>query len=187
MTQREQTSMQLKLMSDEYRALLRQKHAEKPWGGTGHSWVQHVSTYLDLFEGPPSILDYGCGRGTFKRAMEELEPEIRVDEYDPGIPEKSELPTPHDIVVCTDVLEHVEEEFVNTTLRFMADITKKVCFMVIACELSKSLLPDGRNAHICVQPAEWWIDQVKLAFKDRFEFRVLERKRGRTIIVATRK
>lgn len=174
-------------MSDEYLELLRTKHADKPWGGTGHSWVPHVQPYLDLFEGPPSILDYGCGRGTFKRTMEEKEPEIKVHEYDPGIPEKSEFPRPADIVVCTDVLEHVEEEFVQNTLCVLSDLTKKICFMVIACELSNSLLPDGRNAHICVHDADWWRDRIKISFGKDFEYRVLERKRGRTIIVATRK
>jgi hypothetical protein len=176
----------MRLMSDEYLALLQQKHADKPWGGTGHSWVQHISAYLDQFDGPPSVLDYGCGRGTFKRAMEALEPEIRVDEYDPGIPEKSAQPKSHDIVVCTDVMEHIEPEFVDQTIRFLGETTKKVCFMVIACELSKSLLPDGRNTHLTVQPADWWYDKVKRHFGGVFSLRALERKRGRTILEVVR-
>lgn len=174
------------LMTDEYLKLLQQKHADKPWGGTGHSWVQHVSAYLDSFEGPPTILDYGCGRGTFKREMEKLEPEITVREFDPGIPEKSEFPKPADIVVCTDVLEHAEPQFVANTIACLGQLTKRVCFMVIACELAKSLLPDGRNTHLTVQPADWWYSEVKKNFGGVFSMRVLERKRGRTIIEVIR-
>lgn len=179
----------MKLMSEEYLQLLRKKHADKPWGGAGHTWADHCSGYLDFIEPRPvTFLDYGCGRGTFKSSMEAQHPdEVVVHEYDPGIPEKSQWPEAADVVVCTDVLEHVEEQYVDDTLAALAGLTKKFCFMVIACTLSYSTLPDGRNTHLTVQPPAWWKDKVKAGFGKEFDIHVVEQTKGRAIFSANRK
>lgn len=180
----------MQLLSDEYLQLLREKHLVKPWGGQGHSWVPHLTPLIEelKIDTPITVLDYGCGRGTLKAALEQAMPTVTVNEYDPGIPEKSALPDRADIVVCTDVMEHVEEKFLAQTLKYLAQLTSRRCFMVIACSLSYSLLPDGRNAHITVHPPEWWHECIKLAFpKQDFEMRVYERKAGRTIVGLTRR
>lgn len=178
----------MKLLSDAYLKLLQEKHADKPWGGTGHTWVSQCAGYLDSIERPVTFLDYGCGRGTFKRAMESQHlGDAIVHEYDPGIPEKSKWPEPADVVVCTDVLEHVEQVFVNDTLLALAKLTKRSCFMVIACTLSYSTLPDGRNTHITVQSPDWWKDKIKRNFGAAFDIHVIEKTKGRFIVSANRK
>lgn len=178
----------MKLLTDEYLKLLRDKHAHKPWGGTGHSWVPHVCSIVDKLpynDMYTTVLDYGCGRGTLKTALQRERPDLSVKEYDPAIPGKDTPPDPAHIVVCTDVLEHVEEQFVDQTLKYLAALSLRSCFMVIACHLSYSLLPDGRNTHITVQLPDWWIERIKKAFQG-FEVRVLERRKGRVIAEATR-
>lgn len=180
--------MSAELLSVDYRAQLVEKHRVKPWGGAGASWVPYI---LPLVEGmeidAPTFLDYGCGRATFKPAMLEALPAATIYEYDPGIPGKDAEPAPADIVVATDVMEHVEEQFVDATLKRLAGLSQRLCFMNIACELSKSLLPDGRNAHVTVRPPDWWIDKVKRNFGKAFEIRVYERRSKRTVIAATRR
>ena len=176
------------LLSADYKALLVEKHRVNPWGGAGASWVPYIAPIIEELElCGPSILDYGCGRATFKPALLQVIPDAAVFEYDPGIPGKDSPPEPADVVVATDVMEHVELQFVDATLKNLAVLSKRLCFMNIACNLSKSLLPDGSNAHVTVKPPEWWIDKVKRTFGDAFEIRVYERKSKRTVIAATRR
>lgn len=176
------------LLSADYKAQLVEKHRVKPWGGSGASWVPHILPLAEALDlEAPTFLDYGCGRATFKPAMIEALPAATVFEFDPGIPGKDSEPAPADIVVATDVMEHVEVEFVDATLQKLARLSQRLCFMNIACELSKSLLPDGRNAHVTVKPPDWWIDKVKRNFGKAFEIRVYERRSKRTVIAATRR
>jgi hypothetical protein len=176
------------LLSADYKAQLVEKHRVKPWGGSGASWVPHVLPLVeDLELESPTFLDYGCGRATFRPAMLEALPAATIFEFDPGVPGKDSPPLPADIVVATDVMEHVEERFVDATLQKLATLSRRLCFMNIACELSKSLLPNGENAHVTVKPPDWWIDKVKHNFGKEFEIRVYERRSKRTVIAATRR
>jgi hypothetical protein len=67
------------------------------------------------------------------------------------------LPGFADLVVCTDVLEHVEPELLDTVLRHLRSLARKAVFVVIATRPSNKTLSDGRNAHLIVETAEWWI------------------------------
>jgi hypothetical protein len=60
------------------------------------------------------------------------------------------------MVICTDVLEHVEPSYLDEVLRNIADKTNKLAYFVICCRPAGQNLPDGRNAHLIVQPHEWW-------------------------------
>lgn len=151
------------MISDEYKGLLQKKHLDKPWGGAGKSWVPYIAPLLNRFPSPVSILDFGCGRGTFKPAMLEMVPDAIITEYDPGVPGKDVLDmTPVDYVVCTDVLEHVEEQFVPDTLRMLHHLAKGGIFLNIDTAPSKSFLPDGRNTHITIKHSHWWNEQLRL-------------------------
>lgn len=145
------------LASPEYRDQLRRKHREIKWGNSGASWAGEVIAFADEI-GAGSILDYGCGRGTLAEA---LKPKgRRVMEYDPGIPAKAILPKPADLIVSTDVLEHVEPDRVDAVLVHMFNLANKGAYLVISLRPARELLPDGRNAHLTVQPAEWWVDRI---------------------------
>ena len=139
------------LITDEYRLLNKQLHASNPQYGT--SGVKHVETVLKLAEsiGTKSVLDYGCGKGLLAKGLP-----FPVWEYDPAIEGKDELPRPADLVVCTDVLEHIEPDLLKPVLADLARCVKKVGYFVIHAGPAKKKLADGRNAHLIQQGKAWW-------------------------------
>lgn len=161
----------MKLLSAGYREQLRIKHGVNPWGGRGADWIPElVRTMLRYPPARPSaisVLDFGCGRHTFRDGMKWLMPQVQVVEYDPGQPGIDELPAgPFDYVVCTDVMEHVEEEFVRDTLGAIAARARHAAVFNIACCESSSRLPDGRDTHITIRSHQWWLEQVHGFFID---------------------
>lgn len=175
------------LITPEYKEQLVLKHTKKPWGGGGKSWVPLLEKEVNI--GAASlVLDYGCGRHTFKEAMTELYPSVIVDEYDPGVPGFDELPKDsyrvYDVVVCTDVMEHVEEQFTTTTLMTIRDLTRCVAFFNIVTTPCSSTLPDGRNTHINLKSVDDWMLELEGVFHsgDGWDYQILERK-GRLVCI----
>ena len=144
------------LISPEYREQQRQMHRDHPDYGTtgGHNvdLVRKVSSW-----GRKRILDYGCGK---QKMAEALGPAYRVTGYDPAIEGMDEEPQPHPVVVCSDVLEHVEPECVEDVLRDIRRCTQQTALLLIATGPAEKTLPDGRNAHLIQQPKQWWLDKV---------------------------
>lgn len=178
------------LISDEYKALITQKHDVRPWGGTGASWVPTLKPIIEQYGGnldmPFSVLDYGCGRGTLKPALEKALPWVWVDEYDPGVRGKQHVPEgKYDYVVCTDVLEHVEEDKVDNVLAHIEELAGRGIFLLIVFTPSKSSLPDGRNTHILIRELKWWEGKLKQHFT-HFEFDWTERGSGRAAVALKR-
>lgn len=145
------------LISEGYKALLQRTHAESPgWGTTAHKAAARVKGVI-----APScrtILDYGCGKGTLRPLLESQT--VTVDEYDPGIPGKDTPPIgPYDLVVCIDVLEHLEPETVDAVLDDLFRLGTDV-FLIIDTIRAKKTLPDGRNAHLTVKGLSWWMAKL---------------------------
>ena len=145
-------------ISNEYKNLLTEHHEEKEtWGTSG---VLHLNKVLDLIHstGSKSVLDYGCGKGTLG---EKVKDSIEIDwtDYDPAIRGKR-VKKKCDLVVCTDVMEHVEEEFVDAVLSDISELSN-VAYVHIACGAAGEILSDGRNAHITQRSIEWWQDMVE--------------------------
>jgi len=92
-------------------------------------------------------------------------PDVQVIEYDPGIPGKDVLPTEMvDYIVCTDVMEHVEEQFVMPTLLTIKNLARFAVLFNIACVPCTSTLPDGRSTHITVRDPDWWVERIDPLF-----------------------
>lgn len=137
--------------------------APRGYGGKGDKWASAVNA-LAWVHGCVTVLDYGCGRGTLKeRVALSYHGERIVREYDPAIPGKDALPEPADLVVSTDVLEHIEPERLDTVLAHLQSLTKKVLFVVIATRPSGKTLSDGRNAHLILETGEWWHARMEQA------------------------
>ena len=144
------------LITEEYREQITQLHSDRPdWGTTGRRFAPMVKRIVEDYV-PLNILDYGCGKQTLARAL----PEYRIRGYDPGLPGLDERPPPHDLVVCTDVLEHVEPDLVDDVLDDLQRLTKSNLFIQVDTREAIHILPDGRNAHLTIQPCRWWVEKL---------------------------
>lgn len=147
------------LITDAYREQNRALHASNEhYGTSGKAWAPQVRALADW--GRKAILDFGCGKATLARR---LGPAYRVTNYDPCIEGLDATPEPHPVVVCGDVLEHVEPECLDAVLAELRRVTQEVGLFVVHLTAARKTLPDGRNAHLIQQPAEWWADALRVA------------------------
>lgn len=146
------------LISDQYRALNREFHvSKKPFGSGGKQYL-HKARY---FTG--TVLDYGCGKGAFGVAFKERYGEM-VTNYDPAIPGWDLPPIPHDHVMCADVLEHVEPEYLDAVLQDLRRVTIESAYVVISTVKAHKVLPDGSNPHRIIESADWWREKLREYF-----------------------
>ena len=147
------------LISPEYLELNRKLHQDNPkYGTSGQIWreaVRELSEYGRL-----AVLDYGCGRCTLAQS---LGPAYRVTNYDPCIKGLDTPPEPHDVVVCGDVMEHIEPDFVMNVLKDVRRLTKVRALFVICLIPAKKTLADGRNAHLSLHSLEDWVKMLEYA------------------------
>jgi len=144
------------LVSPTYRALLTRAHREMDWAGAGYKQAEAVAQFADEI-GAKSILDYGSGQGTLARALAPR----KVYNYDPGIPEVSAHPKLAHLVVCSDVLEHIEPEKLDNVMQHIHGITVIGAYLMIATRAAAKNLPDGRNTHLIVESPEWWLGKIE--------------------------
>jgi 2-polyprenyl-3-methyl-5-hydroxy-6-metoxy-1,4-benzoquinol methylase len=148
------------LISDEYRLTNIELHRRNhTYGSYGSRWAPLVRELKEKFAAE-SILDYGCGKGTLAEAL----PDLGLREYDPCVVGKDAPPAPADLVICTDVLEHIEPELIDNVIEHIWSVTLKVAFLNISTRRAAKRLPDGRNAHLIVQDPDWWTVRVELCF-----------------------
>jgi hypothetical protein len=146
-----------RLISKAYQEQNAELHARsEKFGNGGHRWASRVIAFLE--EGY-SVLDYGCGKGTLRAAVG-----YPIAEYDPAVKGKGKARAA-DLVVCTDVLEHIEPDLLDNVLEHLSGLTQKRMIFNIATKPAKNhLLPDGRNPHLLVKPAWWWRHQLERYF-----------------------
>jgi hypothetical protein len=81
--------------------------------------------------------------------------------YDPAVTKYSELPDGEfDGVICTDVLEHIEEEDLDAVIKEIFSKANKFVYLGICNIPADSFLPDGRNSHVTLKSFNWWVDKV---------------------------
>jgi hypothetical protein len=163
------------LISQNYREQNTQLHKTRPDYGIGG--CKHVAMIRELAQAMNTrdILDYGCGKRTLEDALG-----FEISNYDPAFSEISAAPSPADLVVCTDVLEHIEPECLEAVLDDLARVTRKMIFMTIATRPAKKHLPDGRNAHLIQQDLRWWLPKLW----DRFTLSSVHNLGGELLVVA---
>ncbi len=156
------------LISDAYVEEQRRLHAApRGYGGRGSKWAPVVAE-LAASHGTRSVLDYGCGQGSLAQALRPLwetaSPLFRfgMAEYDPAIAGKDQPPAvAFDLVVCTDVLEHIESEKIHAVLGHLSSLSARLLFTVISLVPTNKTLSDGRQAHILLRSVEWWKYQIE--------------------------
>ena len=150
------------LISAEYRDLNARLHAENPYYGSGGA--RHAPTVLKLLGDPRlrSVLDYGAGKRTLARELAGAG--VPIWEYDPAVPEIAESPRPADLVVATDVLEHVEPEHLRAVLGDLQRCVLQVGYFTIHTGPAQKTLADGRNTHLTQKDAHWWRQKLQAYF-----------------------
>src|SRR5438445_303211 len=105
-----------------YADLQRQLHAQ---GNYGTSGAKHADRILGLAQklGTKDILDYGCGQQTLQKNIP-----FPIQNYDPCIAGLDSPPSSADLVVCSDVLEHIEPQCIDDVIQDLGRLTKKVIF-----------------------------------------------------------
>src|SRR5579884_528384 len=90
--------------------------------------------------GPPSLLDYGCGKGRFLEAMRRLGVFGELVGFDPAIPAVAMRPERRfDLVTCLDVLDQVEPRFVDAVVCDVAQFTRAVAVFDIVTKQAKGV------------------------------------------------
>jgi hypothetical protein len=156
------------LISEQYRQQQETLHETGAYGGMGEPYAPLVAEIINKME-VAHVLDYGCGsRLSLPRALSEkqlVKHPFKYQAYDPGVPKYAAPPVPAELVVCLDVLEHVEEESIDAVLDHLTTLTEAVGFFSIDTGPAKKTLPDGRNAHLLQRPPEWWLARIMARFE----------------------
>jgi len=136
------------LISDEYRSEQYQKHVTDPdYGGESVEYANQISTIINQ-TGIEEVLDYGAGKGELPHNLT-LDHRVSCHLYDPAIPAIASYPEPKDMVTCVDVLNYVEDKYIEAVLDDLKRVTKHLIFIVIT--------EDHRDM-------EWWLPKIMSRF-----------------------
>ena len=161
---------------DRYIALNREFHARRRTfaGRSAFKYADRIKA-LVAAHGCRTMLDYGCGKG-----QQYVEPVPGTDTplrqylgvsraqlYDPAVDRYATRPKGvFDLVICTDVLEHVPEEAVMWVIADLFGYASKAVFAAISTRPAKrKRLSTGENVHVTVKPAAWWTVRFDQAAK----------------------
>lgn len=146
-------------ISEHYLIEQQRLHENPAYGVASITFAPLVSTLLSA-GACNSLSDYGAGKCNLKKTLG-LADGGPVDylPYDPAFPEYGRA-EPADLLVCIDVLEHVEPECLDAVLDELSRLARKLVLLTVHTGPAKKLLSDGRNAHLIQQPASWWLDRL---------------------------
>jgi len=156
---------QFDTISPQYRTLNAELHNDPSvkYGYKGHDQAGKVMELIAEFE-CADALDYGAGKKTLSKALKETGFEA-IKDFDPAIPEISAPPEPADLVICSDVLEHIEPEYLDRVLFHIRSLCKKaVFFRVCMIPCTSKSLPDGTDPHKLVHDYDWWKAKIESIF-----------------------
>ena len=144
-----------------------------------HSEYRHVSpgeivaqTFLDIVHPKHNavVIDYGCGTGRGSKAIKDIRHDLNVQQIDfaENCRDKDCKSFPflvcdmtENIILtghygyCTDVMEHIQPELVETVIRNIMDSCDS-CFFQISTvhDICGELI--GQDLHLTVEPYSWW-------------------------------
>ena len=141
-----------------------------------------------------SLLDYGCGKAVgYTQNFKDIDPKKKIPNfnvplhtywgvedlslYDPGTLEYPTLPSKKvDVVLCTDVLEHIPEDDLGWLIRDIFNLSNKVVFLNVSTVLAIKTFTSGKykgeNVHVSVFDHAWWVDKIKTIHEDYKELKI---------------
>lgn len=132
---------------------------DSEYGSTSVKFLEEIELVVSFLK-PATILDYGCGKGKLLIPLKERFPSIDITGYDPAIPEFQNKPQgTFDLVINTDVLEHIPEAELDAILKEIAKYSENVYFNLHHCK-AHTILPNGENAHCTVKPPAWYKKKI---------------------------
>tara|TARA_R100001132_G_C3237622_1_gene69678 strand:+ start:121 stop:759 length:639 start_codon:yes stop_codon:yes gene_type:complete len=150
----------------------------------GISLNNHIRSIGDLIKQHKvkSLLDYGSGKGylyskdfkivnpTLKEPLQKLWKIDKLKCYDPCYTEHAEYPTDtYDMVISTDVIEHIPEEDLTWFLNDIFSLSKKFVYLNIACYPAIKHFKDGTNVHVSIFEPQEWIDFIMKLWKEKYK------------------
>jgi hypothetical protein len=129
---------------------------DKIWQGT--SLINYIPKINQIIKNKDikTILDYGCGKAKHHPK------EWNAIKYDPAIQDYQNKPQDkYDLVISTDVLEHIPVENLKQTIDEIFGYSNKWVFVSVCCRKAEAILPNGYNAHATIESAKWWRDLFK--------------------------
>ena len=139
-------------ISDEQLALNQGLHKSDPSFGS-RVQAAGIAAYLPLalfrMHGTgmcSSVLDYGTGKGMLVDRLRAQLPDTIYRGFDPAVPKWSNKPnSPADIVLCLDVLEHVERKSIDDV---MSEIQIPRLFCLVVVDLRPAVKPSDSKTLI---------------------------------------
>lgn len=154
----------MSLISPQYKEQQEHLHETTDYGVVAEQYGEMIAAMVDTLE-IDTLLDYGCGHNLSLMRSMKPERKIQYQAYDPGVPKYADLPVPADMVVCIDVLEHIEPDKLELVLDHIEEMTNYVFIGTVHCGPAGKVLSDGRNAHLIQHPMEWWLPKLWERFK----------------------
>jgi hypothetical protein len=145
------------LITPEYKSILQNTHGQKwVWTGDDQSnrvlceWINDWVIENNI----RSLLNYGAGKSTFASHARSLCGIPKTNNWEPGISgrDNPKVLRPHQMVTCFDVVEHIEPEKIEDTIKFLSHLTTKICFVSIHTHEARKWLYD---------PTEHFKDKLK--------------------------
>ncbi len=133
--------------------------------------VACVQTFLAVAKPEGRVLDYGCGTGRAGWAIREAGIDVLQLDFADNCRDPQPHPLPFMVTdlreaipikgafgFCTDVMEHIAPEDVETVIDNIMMATPRAFFQIstVPDQLGVALL--GRSLHLTVQPHQWWLD-----------------------------
>jgi Methyltransferase domain len=137
----------------------RRLHEAGNYGISGGRWTHPVMQLCEQLQ-TRDVLDYGCGQRMLEKGLG-----WSIRNYDPCIPGLDSPPDTADIVVCADVLEHIEPDCLDAVLDDLKRVVRRAGFFLIATRAADKVLPDGRNAHLIQEEPQWWMPKLEQRFR----------------------
>jgi hypothetical protein len=153
----------IEVISEEYLNLQKDLHLRSDYGTASLGIAPEVKKIFEENK-LTSISDYGAGKCNLQKKLIQLGlKDFDYFPYDPVFPEYGS-PKKADLVCCIDVLEHIEEFFIENVINELRNITDKLAYFTIALKPAGKILKDGRNAHILLRSEDWWLNLIKSKF-----------------------